>query len=814
MAPISLPCKAKSPPVAGHTGSKHRGVYAETDADLRFHAQMRRKGNVGVRLPEDVVGIDVDVRHAGDTTVAMLAAALGPLPPTLHSTSRDDGSRIAFYRVPTGLRWRDVGEGVETVWWGSRYAVAWPSVHPDTGAVYHWHTADDERLDGVPSEGWALAAALPAAWVDALTSDVEESDGPVDLAVLRPDVARARVRGTLDWLREAKDGERNKRIYDAGVLLGGFWARLPDDVTEEDDLTHEALQEAARKAFADLGVAPDEPKANDTLQRGWEAGLRAPAADNDWDGDVGSPADDFAPEPGERPRKRMSVDVANDSDALQWCKRAVGTGDLAGMFLRGDELVYTARVGEAGYVPPAGKKEQEDGTVRYDEDGPAQVRRLSARTLAAYVDHHTRVYKSTQKAGPVPAIFPEVIAGRALSAPELLGGARRLNGVTTVPLVLHDGSVLSEPGYHRGSGLLYLPTRETPAVPGRLTRADAEAALATLLDVVADFPFVSEHDRANWLAALLTPVMKVLVPPPYPLVAIGAPSAGSGKSLLAWVLREVVGGVFRSEMARDGQELRKQITTILDKTVGAFAQFDNVRGTLRSSALEGLLTSDVWSDRLLGENTEVTAPNDRVWVLTGNNLSLGGDLRRRTVWSWIDAKMERPEERTAFRHTNLKAHVREHRGDLLAAMVTVVAAWVQAGRPSAGGGGRSDDFAEWQQATRGVLAFGGFTGVVNHADTVRRSNLSDEDEAGTLFEALFRRWGSRPWTPRETSDAVEIEDGIVEDDLPGRLAEKVGRPGFSKSLGWWLSDHEGQVHRGVTLHRSGTKKWRLDHDLL
>ena len=37
----------------------------------------------------------------------------------------------------------------------------------------------------------------------------------------------------------------------------------------------------------------------------------------------------------------------------------------------------------------------------------------------------------------------------------------------------------------------------------------------------------------------------------------------------------------------------------------------------------------VWSDRWLGQNRSVTAPNDRLWLATGNNAAFGGDLARR-----------------------------------------------------------------------------------------------------------------------------------------------------------------------------------------
>src|SRR5690606_26780260 len=171
---------------------------------------------------------------------------------------------------------------------------------------------------------------------------------------------------------------------------------------------------------------------------------------------------------------------------------------------------------------------------------------------------------------------------------------------------------------------------------------------------------------------MLTPLLRELVPPPYPLVAIGAPQPGSGKSLLARVLRILHGGVFRSEMTRDGAELRKQITSILDTTSAPVVTFDNLSGTLRSPVLDGLLTSAEWTDRILGLSEDRRIPNDRLWTITGNNLALGGDLKRRTVWVTIDPKREDPQNRVDFVHMDLPGWVEENRGEILGGLLGMV----------------------------------------------------------------------------------------------------------------------------------------------
>jgi len=814
MAPIALPERAKAEPVAGWTGRKHRGVYAVTDSELRFHAGMRRRGNIGVRLPEDVIGLDIDVRHAGDTTVALTENRLGvPLPDTLSSTSRDDGSRIAFYRVPPGLSWKDLGGGVELVWWGHRYAVAWPSVHPDTGETYGWYDAEGAALPGVPDEGWAPAADLPAEWVAELTKDaVRASEPDSDLPTLRPDVVRARVRGTLGWLGRAKDGERNKRIFEAACLLGGLASRLPDDC-HEDDLTDEALQDAVREAFAGLGVPADEPKANDTLQRGFEAGARDPAGDEEWDGGVGKATDDFTVEPEARAKVRL--DVTNEDDAYKAACKVLGTRSLSGVFRRDGSLVHTPRIGEDGYVELTDRSRPEH---TWDDDGPAQVQRLDVPGLRAFVAHSADVFKMVTPQGQRgkearAALLPNEVAKMLLGAPRYVAGARRLRTVVHTPLVLADGTVLGAPGYHDGTGVLHLPELTVPVPEGDVTReqvAEAVALIDLMLGLQDDpsdgFPFETADDRVTFVAALVTPLLQQIAPPPYPLFAIGAPTPGSGKSYLAWILREVHGGVFRAEMPRADEELRKQITSILDQTTGRVITFDNLSGTFASARFDGLLTSREWTDRQLGATVDLTLTNDRVWTVTGNNLRFGGDMRRRVRWVTIDSKMARPETRTGFK-IDLKPWVRAHRGELLGALLTLVVGWCQAGRPMPEAD-RSDDFTLWTQVTQGLLAWAGIPGVVGGSE--RAGGLEDAEDADVL-DVLCDVFGvGKRWTAGDAIRHAEFETPLA-DVLPRPVHG--GRPN-EKTLGRWLSRWQDRPTESGLILRKRNRQWWLEWDLL
>jgi hypothetical protein len=165
---LPLPAGAKTPVPRGYTGAT--GAWPSYP-DVQAWTEDQPGGNIALRLPPDVLGVDVDHygNKPGGAVLAHLEAQLGVLPPTWRTTSRDDGvSGIRLYRIPAGLRWPGVlGPGIETIRHEHRYAVAWPSVHPG-GGTYRWITPDGATTLGVVPTIDDLPD-LPAAWIEHFT---------------------------------------------------------------------------------------------------------------------------------------------------------------------------------------------------------------------------------------------------------------------------------------------------------------------------------------------------------------------------------------------------------------------------------------------------------------------------------------------------------------------------------------------------------------------------------------------------------------------------------------------------------------------
>jgi len=105
--------------------------------------------------------------------------------------------------------------------------------------------------------------------------------------------------------------------------------------------------------------------------------------------------------------------------------------------------------------------------------------------------------------------------------------------------------------------------------------------------------------------------------------------------------------------------------------------WDNVVGSFDSASLAGVLTSPNFKDRLLGTNVILEVPNRSLFLLTGNNLSVNGDMIRRVMKCRIDPQLENPSDRD-FEFDPLK-YVLEHRQEMVAASLTIIRGWLSSG---------------------------------------------------------------------------------------------------------------------------------------
>jgi hypothetical protein len=215
--------------------------------------------------------------------------------------------------------------------------------------------------------------------------------------------------------------------------------------------------------------------------------------------------------------------------------------------------------------------------------------------------------------------------GRRITAKRGERGLRELRSVITAPTMRADGTLLAMPGYDLATGLLLVAASRHPVIPDRPSNDELRAAAATLWRPFADFPFVDTTARSVMLAAILTAVVRQTLGLA-PAFSFDAPTAATGKSLLGFCLLAVC-GMERQAIpdCRDEEEIRKRLLSTLRSGLPGVL-FDNIRGQFGSSALEAMLTTEQYTDRLLGGSKMLTLSTAVLVLFSGNNFRPSGDL--------------------------------------------------------------------------------------------------------------------------------------------------------------------------------------------
>jgi hypothetical protein len=315
----------------------------------------------------------------------------------------------------------------------------------------------------------------------------------------------------------------------------------------------------------------------------------------------------------------------------------------------------------------------------------------------------------------------------------------RLTALIEAPCLRPDGTLLTEPGWDKTTGLWLDPNSnlEVPPVPENPSKTEIAAALGLLRDeLLGEFQFVDPASQANALALMLTTVLRPAIEGSIPLALINAPVAGTGKTLLANLGSRIATGRpagLTAAPSGDDEELRKRITALLIAGESLIV-FDNVSATLRSPVLAQALTSDLWADRVLGASKIVHLPQRAVWAATGNNVQVGGDLARRCYPIHLDPKMAQPWRRK-FRRPDLDTWVINNRGSLLAAALTLGRAWFARDRPD-GGAPQWGSYQRWADTLAGILTNAGVNGFLGNLQDLYES--ADVETAG--WQRVLAHW--------------------------------------------------------------------------
>ncbi len=387
----------------------------------------------------------------------------------------------------------------------------------------------------------------------------------------------------------------------------------------------------------------------------------------------------------------------------------------------------------------------------------------------------------------------------------------KLNGLMARPFMRSDGAIVTQPGHDPLSGYLLIDNGMPPVVvPETPTDADVAQAVALLSGLVSDFPFAGPEHFSAWLATLLTAAARPAIEGPVPMLWVDANRRGTGKSKLARLIGIVTAGGKPTELSwtSDEKEMENRIASLLNGGDN-YAVFDNASGTIRNPVLERFLTCYAFDFRGYFRQELVKLPNRMVLAITGNNMTLRGDLSRRVIRCRLVTAMECPETRDGFRHADIEAYAEAHQSELLAAALTILRAHAVAGFTECPVRITREDGTVEQMPARPVGSFNCWDRVVRHA--ILRAGLTDpvvtqdeareEDEDDVKLLSLLRAWHDRnprrPWTVNDLLEDVFGREGHavpvpatemlaaaireITDTAPGKMPDP-------KTLGYRLKD--------------------------
>lgn len=463
---------------------------------------------------------------------------------------------------------------------------------------------------------------------------------------------------------------------------------------------------------------------------------------------------------------------------------AVLSNASLGIYARGDDLVRAVT-----YSMPARTLTVAKQGENVDRpDGAVIIATLSDVALVETLTRHARFAKWDGRADKfVPCDCPAEVARMILANKGHGWTVPRLRAVISAPTLRPDKTVLSTPGYDASTGLLLVGDRLWRQVPDSPSKRDALNALDVLVEPIDKFPFVDNADRAAALALLITSVMRPCLRT-VPVFTITAPTAGTGKSLLVDIAAILATGRKAAVVTPTQDEAE------LEKRIGAAAlagdqiiSIDNVTHILRSDQLCQLLTQEEVQVRVLGASKNVRIPSTALICATGNNLSIHGDLNRRTVRIGLDAKCERPDERRFDRDATSLAL--RKRAELVAAALTIVRAYLSAGAPSQAS--PMGSFEDWSDTVRSALIWLGMGDCRGDIEAMR----ADDPEKAELAEIIDALPTGR-FTVRDIAHSVSESPEMRE-----AFAGFVGRNGVfaTKSFGRYLARFRGTIIGGRSI---------------
>ena len=394
--------------------------------------------------------------------------------------------------------------------------------------------------------------------------------------------------------------------------------------------------------------------------------------------------------------------------------------------------------------------------IDYGLEG-TKIEPVEVSTLAGLIDRHVRFVMPTER-GPktiagTPKIYAQEAKERGARAFPSLKGIVKHPIMTTKGLVTHGYS--EEAGYYVDTH----PSLHDGLVNEEYTKEEAQAAAERLLGLFAEFPF-DDRELAN--AVMLTAVLEVFARPmingPVPGMFITANKPKAGKGTLSEIIHAITVGL-REDFTtakiglKDNDEDDVKVIMSFAQKAPEMIVCDNVMEgrTWGNSTVLTMMTSTVFSGRMLGGNKHAEYPITWTTWVNGNNIRIHGDGPRR----FRAVSLVAPEEQE-FKIGDIVGHVLDKRRDILRDALTILIAFSNAGRPRPEGAKAWDSYGSWSDNVRLPVLWLGYSDPLLSVEKLRQENDDTSETLSALHAAISAVHGERGIS---ASEIVEMISG-------------------------------------------------------
>lgn len=447
----------------------------------------------------------------------------------------------------------------------------------------------------------------------------------------------------------------------------------------------------------------------------------------------------------------------------------------------------------------------------------AEILPMDQDRLQLHLDGVARFEKYDKRNEWVPTDCPASLA-KGVYVSRGHWGLPNIRAVVTAPtLDPRTGRIIDQDGYDASSEILVVCNEMDawPGVPTNPTEDQVRDAFNALLHPFREFPCCDPTSWGVLIATVLTAMIRACLPTA-PGTLFTSPVPGSGKTLLARCIAALT-GLGRAAMlpsSNSEEEVRKRLLAF-GRVGHPTMILDNISGEFESDALCAWLTTEEFSDRVLGLSEMVTISTQCMLLLTGNNVQLRGDICRRVLTCSIDPAMEEPWRRSfAF---DPAEYCRENKLKMIAAGLTLLRAAIQKGeRPS----DRTASFEIWSDAVRSAVLMikeMGLFDVGDPVDSFSSSFALDDEQA--MLERLLLVWDEAfqdaPKTVAEVAQHALAQGAEQRRELFDSLYAAAGEQSGinAKRFGKWLTKVERRERHGLRFERGkkrdGVCTWRV-----